>query len=167
MISDTRALAEALESNTSHHKIQALTSSKSWKGASPKDMMERWSIRLETDKNTIRSMTQLCVKGADPTLNRRFNNSNWMLWYPRITSDVFMDNLFSSKKSGKSSGGYPCCQVFATPFGNVMGIPMVDKKGNNVANAMKIYFKEICVPPYMISDGARKQVQGESITITT
>ena len=105
VISDTKALAEALESNTSHHKIQALTSSKSWKGASPKDMMERWSIRLETDKNTIRSMTQLCVKGADPTLNRRFNNSNWMLWYPRITSDVFMDTFFSSKKSGKSSRG--------------------------------------------------------------
>ena len=99
-------------------------------------------------------------------MNRRFNNNDRMLRYPRITSDVFMDNLFSSKKPGKSSGGYSCCQVFATPFGNVMGIPMVDKKGNNVANEMKIYFKEIGVPPDMIEDGAREQVQDKALRIS-
>ena len=62
VISDTRSLAEALESNASYHKTQALTSSKEWKGVSPKDLMERWGIRLETTKNTICATTQLCVK---------------------------------------------------------------------------------------------------------
>ena len=103
--------------------------------------MERWGIRLETAKNTIRAMTQLCVKVSKPSLNRRSNNNNRMLRYPRITSDIFMETFFASKKSGKSSRGYSCCQLFATPFGHVMGIPMVDKKVHNVANVMKIYFK--------------------------
>ena len=103
VISDTSALVEALEANTSYHKIQPLTSSKAWKSASPKDLMERWGIRIETANNKIRATTQLCVKGAEPTLNRRFNNNDRMLRYPRITSDVFMDTLFSSNKSGNSS----------------------------------------------------------------
>ena len=105
VISDTSALAEALEANTPHHKIQALTSCKAWKGASSKDLMEIWGIGLEKAKNTIRSMAQLCVKGSKPTVNMRFNNNNWMLQYPRITSDVFMDTLFALKKAGKSSRG--------------------------------------------------------------
>ena len=46
-----------------------------------------------------------------------------------------------------------------------MGIPMVEKKGHNVSNAMKIYFKDIVVPPYLIADGARDQVQGEALWI--
>ena len=44
-----------------------------------------------------------------------------------------------------------------------MVIPMVDKKGYNVANAMKIYFKDIVVPPYLIADGAREKFQVESL----
>ena len=105
MISDTSALAEELAANTSYNKIQALTSSKTWKGAIPKDLMERWGIGLETAKKPIRATTQLCVKRAKPTLNRRFNNNDKMLQRPRITSDIFMDTLFASKKSGKSSIG--------------------------------------------------------------
>ena len=127
--------------------------------------MERWGIGIETAKNTICATTQLCVKGAEPTLNRRFKNNDRMLRYPRITSDVFMDTLFASKKSGKSSRGYSCCQIFATPFGNVMGIPIIYKKGHNVTNTMKIYFKEIGVPPDLIADGARDQVQVEALRL--
>ena len=79
VISDTSALLEALEASTSHHNNQSLTSSKAWKIEIPKDMMESWGIGLETAKNTIRAKTQLCVKGAEPKLNMRFNNKDWML----------------------------------------------------------------------------------------
>ena len=98
-------------------------------------------------------------------MNSRFNKNDRVLWYPRITSEVFMDTFFDSKKSGKSYRGYSCCQVFSTPFGRVMGIPMVDKKGHNIANAMNIYFKNIGVPPDMIADGAREQVQGKALRL--
>ena len=46
-----------------------------------------------------------------------------------------------------------------------MGIPMVDKKGHNVSNAMKIYFKDIGVPLDLISNGARDQVQGKALRL--
>ena len=46
-----------------------------------------------------------------------------------------------------------------------MGIPMVYKKYHNVENAMKIYFKEIGVPPDLIAYGSREQVQGEALRI--
>ena len=59
VISDTSALTEALEANTSHHNIQALTSSKDWKGARPKDLTERWGIEIEMAKNTIRATMQI------------------------------------------------------------------------------------------------------------
>ena len=46
-----------------------------------------------------------------------------------------------------------------------MGIPMIDKKGHNVANAMKIHFKEIGVLPDLIADGAREKFQGEALQL--
>ena len=46
-----------------------------------------------------------------------------------------------------------------------MGIPVVDKRGKCFANTMKIYFKEIGVPPDLVSDGAREQVQGKSLSL--
>ena len=98
-------------------------------------------------------------------LNRRCNDNDLMLKYPRITSEVFMYTFFASKKSGKSSRGYSCCQVFATPFGHSVVIPMVDNTGHNVSNAMNIYFKYIGVPPYMIAYGDREQVQGEALRL--
>ena len=98
-------------------------------------------------------------------LNRRCNDNDLMLQYPRITSEVFMYTFFASKKSGKSSRGYSCCQVFATPFGHSVVIPMVDNTGHNVSNAMNIYFKYIGVPPYMIAYGDREQVQGEALRL--
>ena len=46
-----------------------------------------------------------------------------------------------------------------------MGIPMVDKKGHNVENAMKIYFKDIGVPQDLIAYGTRETVQGEALRL--
>ena len=46
-----------------------------------------------------------------------------------------------------------------------MGIPMVENKGHNVSNAMKIYFKEIGVPPDLIAYGAREQVKGKALRL--
>ena len=46
-----------------------------------------------------------------------------------------------------------------------MGIPIVDKKGNNVTNAMKKYFKYIVVSPNLIADGAREQVQHKELRL--
>ena len=106
VISDTSALAEVFESNTSHNNILALTSSKAWKGACHKDLMERWVIGPETVKNMIRDTIKICMKGPKPTLNSMFNNNDRILQYPIITSDVFFDNFFASNKSGKSSRGY-------------------------------------------------------------
>ena len=102
--------------------------------------MEIWGIRLETANDR-------------------------MLQYPRITKDLSMYTFFASDKSGKSSRGYLCFQVFATRFGHIMGIPMIDKKEYNVSNAMNIYFKEIGVPLDLIADGAREKVQGEALRL--
>ena len=72
--------------------------------------------------------------------------------------------MFATPKS-KSLRGYTCCQVFASAFGHVFTVPMNSKSGENIAKAMKMYFKEVGVPPDLIADGAREQVRGEALRL--
>ena len=51
-----------------------------------------------------------------------------------------MNTLFSSKKSGSSARGYTSCQVFAAEFGHVLVVPMEEKIGIKIAQAINKYF---------------------------
>ena len=135
-------------------------------GVTPMELAGRWNIGLDTAKRTLQATTQLCTRSTNPTLSRRFSANDRMLRYPRVSTDVFMDTFFASKKSGKSFRGFTCCQIFASPFGHVLAVPLESKAGANIAFAMKRYFKEVGVPPDIIADGAREQVQGAALRLS-
>jgi hypothetical protein len=88
-----------------------------------------------------------------------------MLRYNRVATDVFMDTFFSSKKTGPTTRGYTCCQIFCTEFGHVFVVMMESKAGSNIAFALKKYFKTVGVPPMIIADAAREQIQGDALLL--
>ena len=144
-------------------QVSGVTSGKR-KGVDAKTLSKRWRIPLEMARRTIEATTQLAVRSVDvPSLSRRFRTNDRMLRYIRVSSDVFMDTFFASKKSGKSARGYTCCQVFATEFGHVIPVLMQGKV--ELPKALKKYFKDVGVPPNIICDGAREQVQGASLIL--
>ena len=70
---------------------------------------------------------------------------------------MFMDTFLSKIKL---SHGNNVCQIFTTEFGYTHLAPMTGRK--QLVYAMKDMFKELGVPPKIICDGAREQVQGDA-----
>ena len=78
-----------------------------------------------------------------------------MLRYKRVSEYFFMDTFFATKKSGKSSRGHTCCQLFVTDKGFVYVVPMRTK--SEVLQAVKQFAKEIGAPDAIICDMSREQ----------
>ena len=111
--------------------------------------------------NTLRATTRYCPRNiSDITLNKRYSNNDRMLRYNRMSSELFMDTMFATKKGGKSLRGFQCCQVFATPFG--WALPILLNKESDAHMAVKKVFKKYGVPPELICDAARTQIWGET-----
>jgi len=66
-----------------------------------------------------------------------------------------MDTFFATSKSGKSSRGNTCCQLFVTDKGFVYVVPMKSK--SEVLKAVRQFTKEIGAPDAIIADAAREQ----------
>ena len=67
-----------------------------------------------------------------------------------------MDTFFATRKSGKSSRGHTCCQLFVTDKGFVYVVPMRTK--SEVLQAVKQFAKEIGAPDAIICDMSREQI---------
>jgi len=76
-----------------------------------------------------------------------------------------MDTFFTAKRLGPSTRGCTCCQIFVTEFGHVFGVPLQSKAGERIKFVLKKYFKDIGVPPMIICDAAREQVQGDALLL--
>ena len=66
-----------------------------------------------------------------------------------------MDTFFATRKSGKSSRGHTCCQLFVTDKGFVYVVPMRTK--SEVLQAVKQFAKEIGAPDAIICDMSHEQ----------
>ena len=66
-----------------------------------------------------------------------------------------MDTFFAMKKSGKSSRGHTCCQLFVTDKGFIYVVPMRTK--SEVLQAVKQCVKEIGAPDAIICDMSREK----------
>ena len=127
----------------------------------PKHLMMRWNIGLEAAKQTLQVTTRLCPRNTTSiTLNRRYEYNDRMLRYRRLSTDIFSDTMYASKRTGKSVRNYTCAQVFATDFGWIHVIPMTKEKDCHLA--FKSLFKDFGVPSNLILDGAKAQIEGES-----
>jgi hypothetical protein len=136
------------------------------KGVEARDLTTRWNIPLELAKKTIQVTTQFCLQSTEAlTLNRRFKTNDRILRYSRVIANVFMDTFFASNKLGASKRGNKVCQIFVTEFSRVHAVPLASKSGENIAFSLKKYFKNVGVPPMIICDATREQIQGDSLLL--
>ena len=164
---DPESFAAAMESKV--HRIRSVTSNqpkKKHKSVKASDLARRWRIPLAQAQKTIEMTTQRCVRSGEvPSLNRRYKTNDRMLRYARVSTDVFMDTFFTAKRLGPSTRGFTCCQIFVTEFGHVFVVPLQSKAGERIKYALKKYFKDVGVPPMIICDAAREQVQGDALLL--
>ena len=89
------------------------------KGIDADHLCKVWKIDLEAAKKTIEITSQNSTRQDNPKLSRNYGTNDRMLRYKRIKDYFFMDASFATKKSGKSSRGNSCCQLFVTDKGFV------------------------------------------------
>ena len=69
--------------------ISGVQSGKTRYAITEDELMERWGIRKEETKSTILATNQKLVRSLlEPTLDRRYNTNDRMLWYYRIQCDM-------------------------------------------------------------------------------
>ena len=134
--------------------ISATHATKS-KGVDPAHLSKVWRIDLNTAERTLEVVSELNRRVDDPTLSRNYGANDRMLRCKRIDELFFMDTFFATKKSGKSSRGHTCCQLFLTDKGFVYVVPMKSKA--EVLQAAKQFAKEIGAPDAITCDVAGKQ----------
>ena len=150
--------------NLSNHRYDVSSvASGNRKGVTAKKLDERWMISPKLVQQTIDGTTQLCILSSGiPSLSRRFKANDRMLRYPRINVNVFTDTFFATKKKKfTSTRGNTCCQLFVTEH-NYVAVRLMKTRKDGFPQALKSFFKEVGVPPALIADGAKEQVQGES-----
>ena len=72
---------------------------------------------------------------------------------------TFMDTSLTSKRC-VSFRGFTCAQIFATEFGYIFTAPM--KKRAELTSTVKLFCKEVGVPPKLIADKAKEKILGDT-----
>ncbi len=134
--------------------ISATHATKS-KGVDPAHLSKVWRIDLKTAERTLEVVSELNRRVDDPTLSRNYGANDRMLRCKRIDEHFFMDTFFATRKSGKSSRGHTCCQLFVADKGFVYVVPMKSKAEES--QAAKQFAKEIGAPDAITCDVAGKQ----------
>ena len=136
--------------------LLAATSLKPTGGIQPSELAQRWGIGIEAARRTLNVTTQRGVRTvAHPSLSRRFRTNDRQLRYRRLATDIYADTLVSKHKSKR---GNLYAQVFATKFGWCRVFPMQRK--SDAHHALSLLFARDGVPPRLIVDGSKEQMQG-------
>ena len=78
----------------------------------PRDLVGKWNIGMETARRTLQATTRLCPRNTTSiSLNQRYTYNDRMLRYRRFNTDMFSDTMYAAKRTGKSIRNYTCAQV--------------------------------------------------------
>ena len=123
----------------------------------PKVLARRWSIGLQTAKDTLARTTQRGIHDLRNTvMGHRIKPSCYQLKYRHIRSNFFTDTLFSNVTS---LTGHKCGQIFINNLALVKFYPMKQVKDAHLA--LTSFHHEVGVPPIIYTDGHRGLTQGE------
>ena len=148
---------QLMDNMLSGFEIDSTSSGNRKKKITAKLLARRLNIPIEMAKRTLLATTQNATRiYDDPTLTRKYQTNDRMLQYSRLLCNSFMDTMFLSVTSIRH---FKTCEVFATEFEHVFPVPMENKSGQNIAAAIKRYFKEKGVPIRLICDRASEQIQ--------
>jgi hypothetical protein len=130
--------------------------SKAGKPVDAETLAKCWLISANRAARTVDGTTQRGVRTMlNLTLSCRFPTNDCMLHYPHMPHPVFGDTMFAGTES---KNGNKCCQVIANNFGWAHAHPL--KQKGEAHDALSLKFKHDIVPPKMILDGSKEQVEG-------
>ena len=75
------------------------------KGIDASHLSKIWIINLDYAKRTLEVTSHHSTRRDNPNLSRNYGKNYCILRYKRIKEHLFMDNLFSTKTTSKSSRG--------------------------------------------------------------
>ena len=107
-------------------------------GISVEDLAKVFRVDLDMAKRTLQNTTQYMKRSVNPSLHRRYSPNDRMLRYSHIQEYFYMDTMFASQKSGATTRGNTCLQLFATDEGFVFLCPMKQKA--DVPYVLKLFF---------------------------
>ena len=114
-----------------------------------------WRIDADTARKTLDITTQKIIRKDNPKISRNYGTNDRMLRYKHLKEYFFMDTLFATSKSKKSSRGHTCVQLFVTDMGFIYVVPMTTE--SEVLQAVKQFAKAIGAPDAIICDASRAQ----------
>ena len=123
-------------------------------GVSAEFLSKIWHVKQEEAEKAIQQSTQLCRQGFENGLSRHFSTNDRMLRYRRLDSHFFTDTFFVTK-SGKSSRGNTCAQLFVSDKGYVALYPLKSK--GDFPQALKQFCKDVGVPLKLVCDPSGEQ----------
>lgn len=129
-------------------------------GIKAEDLAKVFRVDLKTAKQTLLNTTQYLKRSKNPSLHRRYSSNDRMLRYTHLREYFYMDTMFASQKSGATTRGNTCLQLFVTDKGFVFVCPM--KRKSDVPFALKLFFKKVGVPDAIICDQGGEQIGGDS-----
>ena len=130
-------------------------------GVQAKDLAKLWRIDEPTAKKTLDITSQKEVRTDNPKLSRNFSTNDRTLRYKHLKEYFYMDTLFATSKSGKSSRGNTCAQLFVSDKGFVYVVPLKQEGQGQILQAIKQFVKAIGAPDAIIHDASRSQKSKE------
>ena len=126
-------------------------------GVKAKELAKLWRISEPTAKKTLDITSQKEVRTDNPKLSRNFSTNDRTLRYKHLKEYFYMDTLFATSKSGKSSRGNTCAQLFVSDKGFIYVVPLKKEGQGNVLQAIKQFAKAIGAPDALIHDASKAQ----------
>lgn len=126
---------------------------------SPTRLAKLWKIKIEDAERTLKVTTQLQRHDTDRHLAREFLTNDQMLRYKRINHYFFTDTFFVTKKAKSWIRSNTCMQIFVSDKGFIFVVAMKSKK--DFPKALRLFAKEVGVPPELICDASGEQTLQE------
>jgi hypothetical protein len=114
----------------------------------PEELSRKWSIGLQTAKDTLRVTTQKGIRTAIHPMTRRVRVDHLHLHRPRLRGTWYTDTLLSKVKSKL---GNTCANVY-TQGKFTRAIPMTSRK--DAGKSLIEFTDDVGIPERLVTDGA-------------
>jgi hypothetical protein len=119
---------------------------------SSEQLSERWNIRLNQARQTLKVTTQRGVRSAILPLSRRYRTGRMFNQKKLRNQKFYTDTLFGRCKSITNN---TCAQIFANESYFVKAYPM--EKKSSAGQALRQFVRDYGIPEQLTSDGASEQ----------
>ena len=93
-------------------------------GVNAKKLAKLWCVDEHTTDKTLDITSQREVRTDNPKLSCNFSTNDRTLRYKHLKEYFYMDTMFATSKSGKSSRGNTCAQLFVSDKVFVYIVPL-------------------------------------------